>query len=77
MFVYIASQIPNEFHLVVKKDRKLDTIKLSSEFRNDILTAILKHYKEFSDKPKQLQVRRILIRVVLLMLSDKILPGAN
>lgn len=62
---------------MVKKDRKLDTIKLSSEFRNDILTAILKHYKEFSDKPKQLQVRRILIRVVLLMLSDKILPGAN
>ncbi|XP_011292961.1 dnaJ homolog subfamily C member 13 isoform X2 [Musca domestica] len=47
-----ASNIPNEFILTVKKDKKLDSIKLSSEYRNDILTSILKYYKEFADKPK-------------------------
>lgn len=49
-------QIPNEFVLTIKKDKKLDTIKLSSEYRNDILTSILKYYKEFADKPKHAQV---------------------
>lgn len=46
----------NEFNLIVKKDRKTDTIRLSSEFRNDIITSILKYCKEFADKPKQIQV---------------------
>lgn len=42
--------------LTVKKDKKLDSIKLSSEYRNDILTSILKYYKEFADKPKNAHV---------------------
>jgi len=42
--------------LTIKKDKKLDTIKLSSEYRNDILSSILKYYKEFADKPKNAQV---------------------
>ncbi|KAM7345045.1 receptor mediated endocytosis 8 isoform 2-T2 [Cochliomyia hominivorax] len=50
-----TSNIPNEFVLTVKKDKKLDSIKLSSEYRNDILTSILKYYKEFADKPKNSQ----------------------
>ncbi|XP_055920872.1 dnaJ homolog subfamily C member 13 isoform X1 [Eupeodes corollae] len=50
-----ASSIPNEFVLTIKKDKKLDTIKLSSEYRNDILSSILKNYKEFAEKPKNVQ----------------------
>lgn len=50
-----TSNIPNEFVLTIKKDRKLDTIKLSSEFRSEILSSILKYYKEFADKPKPCQ----------------------
>jgi len=42
--------------ITIKKDKKLDTIKLSSEYRNDILSSILKYYKEFADKPKNAQV---------------------
>ncbi|XP_055606556.1 dnaJ homolog subfamily C member 13 isoform X2 [Uranotaenia lowii] len=44
----------NEFALNLRKDKKLDTIKFSSEFRNEILTTLLKNYKEFADKPKQI-----------------------
>lgn len=54
--ICVFSQIPNEFVLTVKRDKKLDSIKLSSEYRNDILTSILKYYKEFADKPKNCQV---------------------
>ncbi|XP_030387822.1 dnaJ homolog subfamily C member 13 isoform X2 [Scaptodrosophila lebanonensis] len=50
-----TTNIPNEFVLTIKKDKKLDTIKLSSEYRNDILSSILKYYKEFADKPKNAQ----------------------
>lgn len=41
-----------EFQVVVKKERKFDTIKLSSEYRSEILTSILKYYKEFPEKAK-------------------------
>jgi len=47
--------------LTIKKDKKLDTIKLSSEYRNDILSSILKYYKEFADKPKNAQVAYLTI----------------
>lgn len=39
----------------LRKEKKQDTIKLSSEFRNEILTAIFRFYKEFSEKPKFVQ----------------------
>lgn len=45
----------HEFQIVVRKDRKVDTIKLSSEFRNEILTACLRYHKEFSEKIKPVQ----------------------
>ncbi|XP_055621008.1 dnaJ homolog subfamily C member 13 isoform X2 [Toxorhynchites rutilus septentrionalis] len=57
----VVSVLPNksgntayEFVLNLRKDKKIDTIKLSSEYRNDILTSLLKYYKEFSDKPKHI-----------------------
>lgn len=52
-------QIPNEFVLTIKKEKRVDSIKLSSEYRNDILCSILKYYKEFADKPKNSQVSPI------------------
>ncbi|XP_058835825.1 dnaJ homolog subfamily C member 13 isoform X1 [Topomyia yanbarensis] len=57
----VVSALPNkstnttyEFVLNLRKDKKIDTIKLSSEYRNEILTSLLKYYKEFSDKPKHI-----------------------
>ncbi|KAI9580597.1 hypothetical protein GQX74_011267 [Glossina fuscipes] len=50
-----TTNIPNEFVLTVKKDKKLESIKLSSDYRNDILSSILKYYREFADKPKNSQ----------------------
>lgn len=47
--------MPHEFQLIVRKDRKTDTIKLSSEYRSEILTAMLRFYKDFADKPKGTQ----------------------
>uniref|UniRef100_A0A8D8KNU5 DnaJ homolog subfamily C member 13 n=1 Tax=Culex pipiens TaxID=7175 RepID=A0A8D8KNU5_CULPI len=57
----VVSVLPNksgntayEFVLNLRKDKKVDTIKLSSEYRSEILTSLLKYYKEFSDKPKHI-----------------------
>lgn len=46
-------QTAYEFVLNLRKDKKIDTIKLSSENRNEILTSLLKYHKEFAEKPKQ------------------------
>jgi hypothetical protein len=40
----------------VKKEKKIDTIRFSSEFKNNVLTSILKYYKDFADRPKYLLV---------------------
>ncbi|XP_055532841.1 dnaJ homolog subfamily C member 13 isoform X1 [Wyeomyia smithii] len=57
----VVSVMPNktgntayEFVLNLRKDKKIDTIKLSSEYRNEILTSLLRYYKEFADKPKHI-----------------------
>lgn len=47
---------PHEFQLIVRKDRKSDTIKLSSEYRAEIMTAVLRFYRDFYERPKILQV---------------------
>lgn len=39
----------------LRKEKKQDTIRLSSEYRSEILTAIFRFYKEFSEKPKFIQ----------------------
>lgn len=51
LFIRIV-QSNHEFSLTLRKDRKYDTIKLSSEFRNDILTSLFKFHKEFAEKIK-------------------------
>lgn len=45
-------QSNHEFSLTLRKDRKYDTIKLSSEFRNVILTSLFKYHKDFAEKIK-------------------------
>lgn len=57
----VVSVLPNksgngtyEFVLNLRKDKKIDTIKLSSEFRSEILTSLLKYYREFAEKPKNI-----------------------
>lgn len=49
------TNVSSEFVLTIRKDRKIDTIKLSSEFRHEILTSILKYHRDFADKPKLTQ----------------------
>lgn len=51
-FCVYFSQSNHEFSLTLRKDRKYDTIKLSSEFRNDILTSLFKFHREFAEKIK-------------------------
>lgn len=61
----------HEFSITLRKDRKLDTIKLSSEYRNDILTAILKFHKEFVERVKPVQVS-FLFMLLLMALWTKL-----
>ncbi|KAG5676781.1 hypothetical protein PVAND_006590 [Polypedilum vanderplanki] len=42
----------NEFIITLKKEKKVETIRFSSEFRNDVLTALLKYYKDFAERPR-------------------------
>ncbi|KAL5285788.1 DNAJC13 family protein [Megaselia abdita] len=49
------SSIPHEFILTLRKEKKVDNIKFSSEYKNDILTSILRFHKDFAEKPKNLQ----------------------
>lgn len=58
-FRFLFQKSNQEFTLIVRKDRKHDTIKLSSEFRNEILTSLFKFHKEFAEKIKS-EVRHTL-----------------
>ncbi|XP_050098670.1 dnaJ homolog subfamily C member 13 isoform X1 [Anopheles aquasalis] len=49
-----TANTPYEFVLNLRKDKKgLETVKLSSENRSEVLTSLLKYHKEFYEKPKQ------------------------
>lgn len=52
MFINIHPQNPNEFIITLKKEKKIDTIRFSSEFRNDVLTSLLKFHKNFAEHPR-------------------------
>lgn len=43
----------NEFSLTMKKDKKIDTMKFSSEHKNLILTEAFKYRHLFIEKPKE------------------------
>lgn len=44
------------FSITMRKDRKVDTMKFSSEYRSHILTEALKYRNQFAEKPKETYV---------------------
>lgn len=46
----------NEFSLIMRKDRKVDTMKFSSEHKNLVLTEAFKYRHMFAEKPKEAYV---------------------
>lgn len=46
-----------EFTLTIRRDRKQDTVRFSSEHRNIILTEVFKYRHLFADKPAHTFVR--------------------
>lgn len=54
-----------EFTLTIRRDRKQDTIRFSSEHRNIILTEVFKYRHMFADKPSHTFVSFSLIRIFL------------
>lgn len=51
-----AGNTPNEFIITMKKERKLDHMKFSSEHRAQLLTEALKFRHSFAEKPKEILV---------------------
>lgn len=49
-----GNSIQNEFQITMKKDRKIDTMKFSSEHRAHLLTEALMFRHLFADKPKEI-----------------------
>ena len=45
-----------EFSITMRKDRKVETMKFSSEHRSHLLTEALKYRNQFSEKPKEVLV---------------------
>lgn len=45
----------NEFVITLKKEKKIDTIRFSSEFKSEVLTALLKFHKDFAERPRYIQ----------------------
>ncbi|KAK0084129.1 hypothetical protein PV325_007587 [Microctonus aethiopoides] len=43
-----------EFSITMKKERKIDTMKFSSEHRSHLLTEALKYRNQFAEKPKEI-----------------------
>lgn len=46
----------NEFSITMRKERKVDTMKFSSEYRAQLLTEALKFRGLFAEKPKEILV---------------------
>ena len=47
----------HEFSITMRKDRKADTMKFSSEHRSYLLTEALRFRNQFAEKPKEILVR--------------------
>lgn len=48
--------VSNEFQITMRKDRKTDTMKFSTEHRAQLLTEALKFRHLFLEKPKEILV---------------------
>lgn len=59
-----------EFSITMKKERKIDTMKFSSEHRSHLLTEALKYRNQFAEKPKEILVSHIyLIFMICIILK--------
>lgn len=54
---------PHEFSITMRKERKVDTMKFSSEHRSHLLTEALRFRNQFAEKPKEIAVRKIIFIV--------------
>lgn len=52
-----AGSVQNEFQITMKKERKIDTMKFSTDHRVHLLTEALMFRHLFADKPKEILVR--------------------
>lgn len=50
----------HEFSITMRKERKVDTMKFSSEHRAHLLTEALKYRNQFAEKPKEILVSTII-----------------
>lgn len=48
-----------EFSITMRKDKKVDTMKFSSEHRSNLLTEALRFRHQFAEKPKDILVNFI------------------
>lgn len=46
----------HEFIITMRKERKVDNMKFSSEYRAHLLTEALKYRNQFAEKPKEILV---------------------
>lgn len=58
----------HEFSITMRKERKIETMKFSSEYRSHLLTEALKYRSQFAEKPKEILV--IILLQVKLVLSQ-------
>lgn len=63
----------HEFTIIVRKERKNDTMKFSSEHRPHLLTEALKYRNQF-EKPKESLVSTFILEPFFLLLSSIPLP---
>lgn len=50
-----------EFSITMKKERKVDTMKFSSEHRSHLLTEALRFRNQFAEKPKEILVSNYIL----------------
>lgn len=48
--------VPHEFQITMKKDKKTDTMKFSTEYRAELMTEALKYRHLFAEKSKEILV---------------------
>ena len=54
----------HEFSINIRKERKMETMRFSSEYRSYILTEALKYKCQLGDKPKESSVSYILLHLL-------------
>lgn len=59
----------HEFSITMRKERKVDTMKFSSEHRSYLLTEALRFRNQFAEKPKEVAVRSRVVQSFIAFIS--------